>query len=978
MAGLARKPSKLGGFILMFTGRGFVPAAIFLTSIFLSLIGGFFGLALAQTLPSVSGTTLATNTPTSGERLSDWLLRRPQDPQAFSSGLSWQVPRARVTQTFLQNELLLQIHLSKVLNPRDQHALAKLVRWLPTTGRVRLPTAEARWLQAHPKSDPILEPSHTVYLPQRAKTITVLREDASFCTVPHQSGWRAMDYLTLCKPYQISRIDRVWVIQPDGSTKDFGVAQWNLQAQDELAPGALMWAPTRDSGWSEKVGSLISEFLATQRYDTILHIDGELRGSNSDGIKPGSSNLIAPVLPARDAVFTSNNLGMIGLLQTPTARFEKAGQVRFNFSRIYPYDRYNVFLQPFDWLEAGFRYTDIVNRAYGEAALSGDQTYKDKSIDFRVKLLEETAHLPQVALGMIDVGGTGLFSSEFIVANKRFGNFDWNLGVGWGNMGTSANVRNPLSLISKKFDTRVNSSSQGGSANVNAYFRGPTAVFGGLQYHTPWDKWVLKAEYEGNNYQRQPLNNNQTQRTPVNLGLVYRYHPSLDISLGVERGNAIMLGITLHASVAQLHAPKVSDPPTPRIIYERPTKDPVWLGTAADVSAMSGWAVRQIDRVGNALQVRIEGAQGAHWNERIERITAVLHRDAPASIDTFELLISEQGVVLTERVIIREIWARQNTRFEPGTTQPAAIASREPSELDKKNATALWERPSSPFGYVLVPSWQQNIGGPDGFLLFRAGLSVPMRYKINESTAVNAAVGLNILDNFDKFKYDGPSKLPRVRTNLRQYMTESRVNVPNLQLTHFSQLATNQYYSVYGGYLEAMFGGIGAEWLHRPWHSSLAFGVDVNYVQQRDFDQFFGFDRAGTQTGYRTATGHATAYWDTGWKSTHLSLSMGRYLAKDIGATVDISRTFNNGVSVGAWVTRTNVSAEQFGEGSFDKGMYLRIPFDVMTTTRSGDTANLVYNPLTRDGGARLNRSFTLHGATTARSKRDTSYSPAQ
>ena len=105
---------------------------------------------------------------------------------------------------------------------------------------------------------------------------------------------------------------------------------------------------------------------------------------------------------------------------------------------------------------------------------------------------------------------------------------------------------------------------------------------------------------------------------------------------------------------------------------------------------------------------------------------------------------------------------------------------------------------------------------------------------------------------------------------------------------------------------------------------------------------------------------------------------MGRYLAKDIGATVDISRTFDNGVSVGAWVTRTNVSAEQFGEGSFDKGMYLRIPFDVMTTTRSGDTANLVYNPLTRDGGARLNRSFTLHGATTARSKRDTSYFPAQ
>ena len=105
---------------------------------------------------------------------------------------------------------------------------------------------------------------------------------------------------------------------------------------------------------------------------------------------------------------------------------------------------------------------------------------------------------------------------------------------------------------------------------------------------------------------------------------------------------------------------------------------------------------------------------------------------------------------------------------------------------------------------------------------------------------------------------------------------------------------------------------------------------------------------------------------------------MGRYLAGDMGATLDLGKTFDNGVSVGAWVTRTNVSAEKFGEGSFDKGLYLRIPFDVMTTTRTSSVANLGYNPLIRDGGARLNRDFTLYGATTARSQHDTSYAPTQ
>jgi len=928
--------------------------------------------------PAVIGSDVSTKTlsPIDGERLSDWLFRQPPKANAFIGGLNWQVPREQVRQSFLQNEVLLQIHLTRITSDRDKQAITRLIRRLPTTGRVRIPIGDARWLQAHPRADPVLGSDQTVFLPDREKTIAILRQDGTLCKASHQPGLKPIDYLGICEPLHIDQIDDAWAIQPNGEIQRYGVAQWNAQSQDELAPGGLLWAPTRNSGWTEDLSLLIAQFLATQRYETLLGLAGYPEITSLRVAKVDSSR--ASRRPARDAVYTSNSSGMIGLLQTPTARFEKSGELRFNLSRIYPYDRYNVFLQPFDWLEAGFRYTDIVNRAYGEAALSGNQTYKDKSIDFRVRLHQETAYLPQLALGMIDLGGTGLFSSEFIVANKRLGNFDWSAGIGWGNMGASGNIRNPFTLISKGFETRVASNSPGGSANISAYFRGPAALFGGLQYHTPWNKWVLKAEYEGNNYQRQPLNNNQSQRTPLNLGVVYRYHPSLDISLGFERGNAIMLGLTLHAAVAQLHAAKVADPPTPRILYSRPTKDPVWLGTAADVSAMSGWAVRQIYQVDNSLHIRLEGAQGAHWNDRIERIVAVLHRDAPAAIDTFELFVTEQGVVLTERVISREIWARQNTRFEPSESAIKAILSREPSGVEQTNVTPLWERPQSPFSYALVPSWQQNIGGPDGFLLFRAGLSVPMRYKLSESTSISAAVGLNILDNFDKFKYDGPSQLPRVRTNLRQYMTDSRINIPNLQVTHFSSLSDNQYFSVYGGYLEAMFGGVGAEWLHRPWHSPFAFGVDINHVQQRDFNQFFGFDRAGSQTGYRTTTGHATAYWETGWKSTHLTLSLGRYLAKDVGATVDISRTFNNGVSVGAWVTRTNVSAEKFGEGSFDKGMYLRIPFDVMTTTRSGDTANLVYNPLTRDGGARLNRSFTLHGATTARSKRDTSYFPAQ
>ncbi len=86
-----------------------------------------------------------------------------------------------------------------------------------------------------------------------------------------------------------------------------------------------------------------------------------------------------------------------------------AGHFSFNVSRAQPYTNLNVFLQPFDWLEAGFRYTDISNRPYGAASLSGGQTYKDKSVDVKFRLWRESAYVPQIAVGLRDVGGNGAF-----------------------------------------------------------------------------------------------------------------------------------------------------------------------------------------------------------------------------------------------------------------------------------------------------------------------------------------------------------------------------------------------------------------------------------------------------------------------------------------------------------------------------------------------------------------------------------------
>ena len=98
-------------------------------------------------------------------------------------------------------------------------------------------------------------------------------------------------------------------------------------------------------------------------------------------------------------------------------------------------------------------------------------------------------------------------------------------------------------------------------------------------------------------------------------------------------------------------------------------------------------------------------------------------------------------------------------------------------------------------------------------------------------------------------------------------------------------------------------------------------------------------------------------------------VSVGQYLAKDKGITVDLSRSFKNGVTFGVYATKTNVSAAQFGEGGFDKGIYVSIPFSAMLTRSIPGVGVFVYNPLIRDGGAKLNRAYPLYDLTAVRGR---------
>ena len=665
----------------------------------------------------------------------------------------------------------------------------------------------------------------------------------------------------------------------------------------------------------------------------------------------------------------ASDWGGVGLMQTPTARMADEGEVSITASHTSPYSRYTVSMQPMPWLEGSFRYISIANRRYGHASLSGNQNYKDKSIDLKVRLLQEGRWQPEIAMGARDLGGTGLFSSEYLVASKRFGPLDVSLGLATGYIGNRGDFGNPLKLFDDRFQTRPNHSNEAGELNTSGVFRGPVGVFAGVAYQTPWQPLQIKLEYEGNDYRNEPQRNHQRQRLPLNIGAAYALNDNLQFQLGWERGDKPVFGLTLHGNLATAQPATKSLDPAPIIgkankaasndqtstyVVPAPTD---WAALSRQLEENAGLRVSRIARRGPELIV--SGEQRRYLEPAIAfgRTARILDQAVPKDIRWFSVQNSRLGMPLIETSVER-------ARFQEFTDHRLAanllgIDMAAPTHAYRQ---MVYAAPLQHFEGSFNLDYQQSLGGPDNFILFQMAGSYSAELRFTHNVWLSGAVNYNLYNNYDQFRYDAPSELPRVRTDVRQYLTAAGATLPNLQITATAQIAPDLYSMVYAGLFESMYGGIGGELLYRPLLSRWAIGADVNTVKQRDFDQRLRF------RDYSVTTGHASLYYVWGdTRKVVATLSAGRYLAKDWGATLALNRVFDNGASMGAYATKTDVSTQAFGEGSFDKGIHVSVPFDLMLPRSTRTRANLSWSPLSRDGGARLSRSYMLYPMTSER-----------
>lgn len=609
-----------------------------------------------------------------------------------------------------------------------------------------------------------------------------------------------------------------------------------------------------------------------------------------------------------------NNHGSIGLVNIPTARFygEEIHGVTLYYGD--PDQKVTLTSSPYDWLEASFFYTNVSGFPYPGFEY---QDYKDKGFNIKLRLKEE-GKLPALAIGLYDFAGTGLYSSEYIVSSYGINNFDFHFGLGWGRLNQENDgLRNPFTFLSDRFNDRpMGFSGPGGEFDASKYFSGENvSPFYGISYKAK-EKIILKLERDTVAADiRNPLVYEKS-RSKFTVGMDYLINENFSLGASFERGNFLSLKFVYKNN------PKRSLKKYEYKEAEINQSDDEYTKLIKNLEN-NGIGVKKITETSRSIGLEL--TQFIHSDIKVvEQII----RDASISAGIQKDV--RKNIKIADLDAINEI----DNEFE---TRSKLIYERE-SKSSINSSTGLRFRP-------FIASREE---------FFKGALLVEnnTEFIIRENLFFSTNLKYNLANNFDDLRFPPVDTFPaQVRSDVKQYLKnmDNGILIGRAQLDYHVTPKKNHHLMLSAGILEDMFSGAGAEYLYFVPDTNYAFGMEYFNVKKRDYEWGFG------HLDYENTIINANFYYrNYGLIPFDMRLSAGEYLAGDVGATLEFSRTFRSGVSFGVFATFTDVSSEQFGEGSFDKGIVFNIPI-------YNNLINYSWRPLTKDPGARLVRKNTLH-----------------
>jgi len=612
-----------------------------------------------------------------------------------------------------------------------------------------------------------------------------------------------------------------------------------------------------------------------------------------------------------------NNHGVIGLINMPSARFYEEASHGITFYDGTPDQKITMTSFPYDWMEASFFYTNIQDKPYCGQAFDKvcQQDYKDKGFNFKLRLKEEGLW-PAIAIGINDIAGTGFYSSEYIVGSYGINRTDFHFGIGWGTLNGSDNsFKNPLGYIYNGFNQRpTDYEDNGGQFQPGRYFLGKTiSPFFGIS-HSFNSNLLFKLEYDST--LTPGLVGYQVPEEDFSFGFDYKINNNFTIGFSSERGNFTSLKFIYKnnpLTSAKEYKPKKASPIKGDSKYTKLIKNLNANSIGVDK------IIETPDFIG------LELTQFAH-----------------PSLDIIEQIID---------------FSAYDAGLDKEIKKELKIASlKGVSEFDEeslKNAELIYQRKANQsFNTSTNFKIRPFFAAREGFFKWSLLLENDSEYIIRDNFFFTSNLKFSIDDNFDDLTIPPVNTFPaQVRSDVKDYLRniDEGIIIGRAQFDYHVTPKKDHHIMITAGILEDMFMGYGFEYLYFKQDANYGIGFEVFEVQKRDYMMKFG-----TLDYTNTVSSINYYYRNTNIIPFDLKISTGEYLAGDKGTTFEMSRKYLNGMEFGVFASFTDVTTEQFGEGTFDKGIFFNIPI-------YGNFISYTWRPLTKDPGAKLNRKNTLH-----------------
>lgn len=649
--------------------------------------------------------------------------------------------------------------------------------------------------------------------------------------------------------------------------------------------------------------------------------------------------------------------GPLGLNTTPSARMDKTGTVRIGLSTLDPYVHGYIGFQLADPLYINLRQS-------GEfSSLNNDPDRLYPGIDFKLRLFKETHARPEIALGLQSAIGHKRMAGEYIALSKRYKNFDFTAGVGWGRFAGAAHLDNPLKGLLSHFGKARAPDGEMPNEPKDWFTGEHIGFFGGVEYFTPVRGLSLKADIGADRYEAEKAAFGFDAPAPWSVGASYSPTEWANLSLAMQGTDKIMGRLSLSGLLSDWRGVTAGKKSNARMRHFRTGLAlPGQMELAAGEDELMLFDTRTDN---NTARTHLRLAPGIPAPYQIGRAAVHMANHAGHDIERLSITPTVMGlqgprISLMRADLERALTLRQGSPEE--IWQNAIFDTDDTAGFRKLKRGAEVHSGMREFHFTLDN--QLSLSDEDHGNLYRtsllAGYSGTELFGFLDSAL---SFRLNLKDNLYHLRDYRPRAILPVRSNVDDFAAR-RIALEHLYSAFTHSFTPEIHLSLIGGYLEEMYGGAGGEILYRPAGKRFALGAESWLAFKRDPLTTLNLGLNGDHL----LTGHVKAWYDIPGLDLTVQAKAGRYLAEDIGGTISLQKNFENGVKLEGFVTVTNYADFDLFGGTTHayNGLRLSLPLGGYKYAPDNASIRVKAAPFGRDIGQTLDNPIPLYELTEA------------